>query len=151
MAIEIVEVTNPALLANVADVFDNPVDEQLTAEFVSDPRHHLVVALDGNLVVGMCSGVHYVHPDKPAELWINEVGVAETHWRRGIGRQLVEKMLGVGRRLGIAQAWVLTERSNVAATALYASVPGSEPPEDCVLYAFNIPEAESRTAASEQT
>ncbi len=148
MAIEIVEVTDPALLTNVADVFDNQVDKQLTAEFVNDPRHHLVVALEDELVVGMCSSVHYVHPDKPAELWINEVGVAETHKRQGIGRQLMEAMLEIGRRLGIAQAWVLTERSNLAATALYASVPGSQPPEDCVLYAFDIPKAESSAAAS---
>ena len=53
------------VLQNVApDVFDEPVLDQWAREFFQDPRHHLVVALDGSLVVGMASGVHYVHPDK---------------------------------------------------------------------------------------
>ena len=66
-----------AVLDRVADdVFDYPIDPRWTAEFLADRRHHLAVALDGDLVVGMASAVHYVHPDKPPELWINEVGVA---------------------------------------------------------------------------
>jgi hypothetical protein len=60
----------------VEGVFDNPIDPLWRAEFFADPRHHLAVAIDGDLVVGMASAVHYVHPDKPPELWVNEVGVA---------------------------------------------------------------------------
>jgi len=47
-----------------------------------DPRHHLVVAVE-HVVVGFCSAVDYIQPDKPPELWINEVGVAPTPqpWR----------------------------------------------------------------------
>jgi hypothetical protein len=59
-----------------AGVFDHDVDPALASEFLRDPRHHLVVAIEDGSVVGFASGVHYVHPDKPAELWINEVGVA---------------------------------------------------------------------------
>jgi aminoglycoside 6'-N-acetyltransferase I len=76
------------VLEHVADdVFDDPIDPRWCAEFFADPRHHLVVALDGDLVVGMTSGVHYVHPDKGPELWINEVGVASTHRGQGLGRR----------------------------------------------------------------
>ena len=64
------------ILDNVApDVFDNAVDTRWTREFLDDPRHHMIVALDGDLVVGMVSGVHYVHPDKAPAMWINELGV----------------------------------------------------------------------------
>ena len=56
------------VLSNVApEVFDGPVDPRFTAEFFADPRHHLAVVLEGDLVVGMASGVHYLHPDKPPE------------------------------------------------------------------------------------
>ena len=72
-----------------AGVFDHDVDPDLTAEFLRDPRHHLAVALEGTLVVGFASAVDYVHPDKPRELWINEVGVAPSHQRQGIGRRLL--------------------------------------------------------------
>jgi ribosomal protein S18 acetylase RimI-like enzyme len=129
MAIEI-RVLRPgddAVLMNVApEVFDNPVDPDLAHEFLADPRHHIAVALDDRRVVGFASGVDYIHPDKPAELFVNEVGVAATHQRRGLGKAVLRALLEVGRSRGCRTAWVLTDRSNVAAMALYGSVGGSE-------------------------
>jgi ribosomal protein S18 acetylase RimI-like enzyme len=114
-------------LAHVAaDVFDNPVDPDLASEFLTDPRHHIAVAIDDGLVVGFASGVHYVHPDKPAELWVNEVGVAPACRRRGLGRRALALLLAHGRSLGCASAWVLTDRDNTAAKALYAAAGGVE-------------------------
>jgi ribosomal protein S18 acetylase RimI-like enzyme len=114
-------------LARVAaDVFDNPVDPDLASEFLNDPRHHIAVAIDDGLVVGFASGVHYVHPDKPAELWINEVGVAPGYRRRGLGQRVLMALLAHGRALGCVTAWVLTDREDPAARALYAAAGGVE-------------------------
>jgi aminoglycoside 6'-N-acetyltransferase I len=92
MAIEfrILGPADPAVLDRVANgVFDNAVQPALAREFLDDARHHLAVALDGGIVVGFVSGVHYVYPDKPTELWINEVAVAPTHLRRGLAQALL--------------------------------------------------------------
>jgi GNAT superfamily N-acetyltransferase len=87
-----------AVLDNVdADVFDHPVDPRWAAEFLIDRRHHLAVAILDGQVVGMASAVHYVHPDKPPELWINEVGVAASQRNQGIGRRLLAALFGRGR------------------------------------------------------
>jgi aminoglycoside 6'-N-acetyltransferase I len=107
-------------------VFDNEINPRWTAEFLADPRHHLAVALMDDRVVGMASAVHYVHPDKPPELWVNEIAVAQSHQRRGIGRQLLQALFARGRALGCSEAWVGTERDNVAARRLYAAVGGKE-------------------------
>lgn len=116
-----------ARLGDVApDVFDGPVDPRWAAEFLADERHHLAVALDGGRVVGMASAVHYVHPDKGPELWINEVGVTPSHRTRGVGTALLEALFERGRARGCAEAWVLTEEENEAARRLYASVGGKE-------------------------
>jgi len=117
------------VLERVADgVFDNKVDARWTSEFLADPRHHLAVAVDGDEVVGMASGVHYVHPDKPPELWVNEVGVAPSHRRRGIGKLLLRALFAHGRTLGCTEAWLGAEESNVAARRLYGAVGGAEAP-----------------------
>lgn len=127
------------VLSRVApDVFDLPVDERLTAEFLRDPRHHIAVAVDGDLVVGFASAVDYVHPDKPAELWINELGVTPTHRNRGVARALIELLFGVGRRRGCATAWVLTERENVPAMRLYQSCGGDEAQDETVMFSFEL-------------
>ena len=114
------------LMSVAAEVFDKPIDARLTKEFLEDPRHHIAVAIDGGLVVGFASGVHYIHPDKPTELWINEVAVAPTHRRSGLGKAVIRALLEVGRAHNCKVAWVLTDRSNVAAMALYSSVGGTE-------------------------
>jgi len=115
------------VLDNVAgEVFDHRVDPALAREFLADPRHHLVVACAGSTVVGMATALHYVHPDKPAELWINEVGVAPAYRCRGIGTRLLEALFEHGRALGCHEAWLGTEESNPAARRLYAKVRGRE-------------------------
>ena len=139
MAIEIrvLAARDADVLANIEpDVFDGEVNTRWTAEFLADERHHLVVALDDGRVVGMASAVHYVHPDKAPELWVNEVGVAESHQRQGIGRRLLESLFAHGRELGCTEAWVLTEDSNAAARGLYASAGGVESP--ALMYSFPL-------------
>jgi len=132
---------NEEILERVApEVFDKPVNQAWTAEFLNDPRHHLAVALDDGLVVGMASAVHYLHPDKPTELWINEVGVAPSHWRRGLGQALVNALLQVGRELGAKEAWVLTERDNTAAINLYQSTGGVNEADDTIMFTFYLNE-----------
>jgi ribosomal protein S18 acetylase RimI-like enzyme len=130
------------ILTHVApEVFDHKIDVRWATEFVADPRHHLVVAIDGGLVVGFASGVHYVHPDKPPELWVNEVGVAPTHQGQGIGRKLMEALLAHGRSLGCQEAWVLTEYTNTAARRLYASVGGVDASDPTLMVTFYLDEA----------
>jgi ribosomal protein S18 acetylase RimI-like enzyme len=113
-----------------ADVFDNPVSPDWTRVFLADPHHHLVVAIDDGIVVGFVSGVHYLHPDKAPQLWINEIGVAPTHQGRGIGNALMARMLDIGRDRACTMAWVLTDRSNAAACALYRALGATEGADD---------------------
>jgi aminoglycoside 6'-N-acetyltransferase I len=125
------------MLDRVADgVFDHAIDPRWSAEFFADPRHHLIVAIEGGVVVGMITAVNYVHPDKAPQLWINEVGVAPSHRRRGIGRRMLDAMLAHGRALGCTEAWLGTEEDNLPARRLYESVEGSAEP--FVLYSFRL-------------
>jgi GNAT superfamily N-acetyltransferase len=132
-----------AVLQHVApDVFDGPVDVRWSAEFLADPRHHLAVAVDeaieGGQVVGMASALHYVHPDKAPELWVNEVAVAPAHQGRGIGRQVLQALLAHARGLGCREAWVLTSYGNAAARRMYAAAGGIEDQEAPLMISFDL-------------
>src|SRR5271169_1983888 len=83
------------VLSKVAPgVFDHDMVKRITAEFLADSRHHIVVATEDDLVIGFASAVHYIHPDKPVpELWINELGVAPTHRNKGLAKQLLTRLL----------------------------------------------------------
>jgi len=126
-----------SVLDRVADqVFDEAVNAAWAREFLADPRHHLVVAIDEDTVVGFASAVHYVHPDKAPQLWINEVGVAPAYHRRGIGRAVLAAMLHRGRSLGCTEAWVLTEQDNTPARGLYQALGGAE--SECIMYTISL-------------
>lgn len=127
------------ILTRVApEVFDRGVNPNWTAEFLNDPRHHLVVAINEGVVVGFVSAVDYIHPDKPRELWINEVGVSPTHQGHGLGKRLMDEMLKVARSRGCVEVWVLTDRSNVPAMRLYTSAGGMEKSPDSVMFEFDL-------------
>ena len=128
----------PVLDRLAPDVFDETIEPRWCAEFFADPRHHLVVARSDGSVVGMASAVHYVHPDKPPQLWINEVGVSPSHRRQGVGRRMVERLVQLATELGCTEVWVLTDADNVAANRLYASAGADVPPAQSVMYTIPI-------------
>jgi aminoglycoside 6'-N-acetyltransferase I len=140
MEIRILRAADAGVLATAApDVFDDPLIPGASAGFLSDPRHHLVVAIDAGVVVGFVSAVHHVHPDKPApELWINEVGVAPSHQRQGIARAMLHTMLEHARGLDCREAWVLTDADNAPARRLYASIDGARESEAHVMFTFPV-------------
>lgn len=139
MTIRLLGPDDASVLDRVAPgVFDDEVDARWTAEFFNDVRHHLAVALDKGQVVGMASALHYVHPDKPPELYINEVGVAPSYRNQGVGRGLLKALFAHGRTLGCAEAWLGTERTNGAARRMYAAVGGEEEAEDTVIVWFDL-------------
>jgi ribosomal protein S18 acetylase RimI-like enzyme len=128
------------LAAVAAGVFDNDIDKRAVEEFLSDSRHHIAVATEEGLVVGFASGVHYIHPDKPPELWISEVAVAPKHQGQGLGKALLSMLFEAGRHAGCAEAWVLTDRANVPAMRLYSSLGGKD--SDQVMFSFSLTASE---------
>jgi aminoglycoside 6'-N-acetyltransferase I len=66
------------------------------------------------------------------------VGVAGGHRRRGIARRLLGALLAHADALGCREAWVLTERDNLPAMALYESTGGREAPDDVVMFSFGV-------------
>lgn len=130
---------NPSLLQNVADdVFDYPVNFSYLTSFLACPRHLMLLAVEGTVVIGMVSAVEYFHPDKPAQMWINELSVTPAHQNQGIGRALIREILSIAREKGCVAAWVGTENSNVAANRCYASVDNADPTQQFVLHEWNL-------------
>jgi ribosomal protein S18 acetylase RimI-like enzyme len=127
------------ILNNIApSLFDKAIDPALCNEFLNDPRHHIVVAIEKDVVIGFVSAVHYIHPDKPAELWINEVAIAPGYRERGIAKDILHSMFRVGAELGCKEAWVLTDRSNIAAMKTYSSVGGEEYEKEMTMFTFYL-------------
>ena len=120
--------TDLQLLVDIGDeLFDYPVKESLASEFLHDPRHLMMLAIEGPKPIGMASGLVYVHPDKEPSLFIDEVGVVDTKQGDGVGTELVKQLVDVAfKKYGCLEAWVLTDKSNVGAQKAYKRAGGEE-------------------------
>jgi ribosomal protein S18 acetylase RimI-like enzyme len=114
------------LLAVEDGLFDNPIDATQAEAFLSRDDNVLFFAFDGTRAVGMGTGSILLHPDKKPSLFINEVGVCESHQRRGIGKAIVQALLDWARERGLDGIWLGTESDNDAARALYRSLDAEE-------------------------
>lgn len=109
-----------AVLEKVAaGVFDEPVRPDLTRRFLATETYRIVVALDGDLVVGMATGFTHFHPDKDEEFFVNELGTADAYRRRGIAERLLRAILAEAKAIGCSDAWLGTEHTNGPALGLY--------------------------------
>jgi ribosomal protein S18 acetylase RimI-like enzyme len=94
--------------------------------FLSRRQNIVIVAEDDGAPLGFMLAYLLDRADRDQTMMLfYEVGVAESHRRRGIGTKMVEllKQLCVGER--VFKMWVHTNRSNAAAMALYRSTGGA--------------------------
>jgi aminoglycoside 6'-N-acetyltransferase I len=127
-----------ALFDRIAeDVLDGPIDPDLLARYLASPTMHIVLARDGDLIVGFCSGLVHFHPDKPEDFFINELGVA-TGWRRqGIATRLIGATRDLARGLGCRSAWVVAEPTEEA-VGFYRSLGVPQTGTNLAMFTFDL-------------
>jgi ribosomal protein S18 acetylase RimI-like enzyme len=139
MTVEIKRLTtgDEALLEHVAaDVFDEAIDPKLLTAYLAEANHHMIVAIKDSEVVGQIRAVVHKHPDRPDELYIDNLGVTPSLQRQGIATKLLDAMLELGKSLGCAEAWLATEKDNRQAKGFYESY--NTHPETMVFYLFKL-------------
>lgn len=114
-------------------LFDNPLDPAQAYAFLAQGTHEIVLAMGQGQAVGMASGAVMMHPDKPPQFFIMEVGVREAWQRKGIGQALVQRMREIAEGRGCTAVWVATEGDNIPARGLYKSLKAREQ-EHVVVY-----------------
>ena len=136
MAVEIVRLlaSNIEVLNAVAeDVFDGDIVLAQALAYAAAPGHLMLLAIDCDIVVGQIAAVIHHRIDQPSELYIDNLGVTPSRQRQGIARKLLDGVAGLGRSMGCAEAWVVTNTGNFAARALYAE---RAEVETVVMYGF---------------
>lgn len=120
--------------AALADLYHrNPFDRRRAAEVIGDESNVLVVAE----IDGTPAGYGFAHVldrlDGDRALFVYDIATSEPFRRRGVARAIVTSLLELARSAGCTKAFVVTERSNEAATGLYTSLGASAGFDDVVL------------------
>jgi ribosomal protein S18 acetylase RimI-like enzyme len=99
-------------------------------EVLEDERTIFLVAFEDGEPIGFVLAHHLPRRHDPsAKLLVYEVGVAEAHRRRGVGKALLAELARIAKERGIRRGWVLTDDDNEAGMALYRSAGGRDPRE----------------------
>lgn len=118
-----VHTANLSLLDQVApDVFDGEVDPELAERCLADPDRIQLIALQDGLVVGQLLAAFHRHVDKPAECYVDDLGVAPEFQRQGIAARLMDKVAAIAKTEGIDELWLGTESDNAGAQAFYRAI-----------------------------
>lgn len=112
--------------------------EENARQFLLNRMNWLFACIEGERVIGFCYGYELNRlNDIGNMLYIHEVGVLPEYQRQGIGKTMLNSIKASCKLLGICRFFLFTEKSNVAACALYDSVRGVPAHEDDVAYFFN--------------
>ena len=111
---------NSSLLSKVAEgVFDEAVDPERLKRYLGNNLNWMVVAMSDDLVIGQCMSVIHYHPDKPTELYLDEIGTGDAWRRKGVAQALMDATCARADEAGIDEIWLGTEPDNVPARGLY--------------------------------
>jgi ribosomal protein S18 acetylase RimI-like enzyme len=134
----IVPAQTAADIVQAAHLFDAQPRPEAVERFAADQRHHLLLAIEEDAVVGFVSGVEMTHPDKGTEMFLYELAVDVAARNRGVGRVLVGALADLGRDRGCYGMWVLTDDENPAALRAYAAAGGTRERPDNVLFNWSF-------------
>jgi len=116
-------------------------DLQQGDKFLNDPHNALFVAFLKDRAVGFLTANLLQRFDKRgAEVLLYEIGVHEDFRQIGVGKALIKEVKLWAKDAGADEVWVLTNRSNTAAVALYQSMGGGTETKtpDEVMFVFKL-------------
>ena len=97
-----------------------PIDDAALAEFLADSSHYLLLAVENEKVAGSLHGYALRHPyRREPQFFLYGIDVRPACRNHGIGTALVERFILEAQNAGAFEVWVLTNRSNRAAMAMY--------------------------------
>ena len=106
------------------DAFDATVQRDLAARYLADEGHHFLGAyLDGE-PAGVATATEILRPDKPPELFLNELVVLPASRRKGVAGSLLAELKHLAADRGCEAIWVLTEEDNEGGMATYRAAGG---------------------------
>ncbi|MFZ1042061.1 MAG: GNAT family N-acetyltransferase [Anaerolineales bacterium] len=141
--IELIRKVDAIFINQLNNLFDEGTewDSQQGEKFLKDSNNVLFVAFLENQAVGFLTANRLQRFDKRgAEVLLYEIGVREDARQKGIGKALIREVKLWAKEAGADEVWVLTNRSNTAAVALYQSMGGkteSATPDE-VMFVFKL-------------
>lgn len=110
----------------------NVADIALMKGFLANESNYLVVAYEDDIPMGFALGYCLPRVDRYKNMmYLHEVGVAEAHQGKGVGKAIMNETVRICREEGYMEMFLITGKDNPPAVRLYTGtggVPGDDEP-----------------------
>jgi ribosomal protein S18 acetylase RimI-like enzyme len=114
-------------------------DDQQGIRFLANKDNVLFIAYWDGVPAGFLTAYRLQRFDnRKAEVLLYEIGVSESFRRKGIAKTLIEEVKKWAIEVEADEVWVLTNKSNEAGMALYASGGGVTENDDEQMFVYKI-------------
>lgn len=117
------------------------VYEENARQFLMNSKNWIFACVQEEQIIGFAYGYELNRLDNQGNmLYIHEVGVLPQYQRQGIGFQILTDIKKLCKLTGICRLFLITQKHNAAACALYEKVGGektADAHDDDVTYFFN--------------
>jgi ribosomal protein S18 acetylase RimI-like enzyme len=111
--------------------------------FISSSQNILLIARKGHDVCGAIRA-HVLprYDDKTAEILLHEIDVLPQYQKIGIATALIHELKRIAKESHVSEMWVVTNKSNEAAMALYNKTGGKIAHDDDVVFVYEKEQCE---------
>ena len=96
------------------------VSTSTTRAFLERSENVLLLACQGDQVIGSLNGYSLIHPDRSSpQFLLYEIDVLPSFQNKGVGQTLVGAFIDLARQYQAFEVWVLTNASNGSAMKMY--------------------------------
>lgn len=122
----------------ISDIKNAAPDDTHTERFLANPMNIFLAALVDGCPARYAMAYELERADaQPNMVFFYEIEVAEPYQKQGIGRALVDTLKSYCKSRNAGKMFVLSDRRNTAARALYAATGGREEYDDGVLVVYS--------------
>jgi len=105
--------------------------------FLSDTSNYFLAFIDNEQILGYALAYTLARYDgRESMMYLHEIEVKESARRKGIGKKLLNEMNNICEQKGFMKLFLITNKSNKPAVALYESLSGEASNDDDIVYTF---------------
>jgi len=106
--------------------------------FLQNPYNYVYVGLIEGQVAGLSFAYRLDTFYSKPKLYLHAIDVLDDYQGRGMGRAIMERMFADGKQDGLEEVFLITQKSNEKAVALYDRCGGITCNQDDIVYDFNL-------------
>lgn len=113
------------------------LNEENVESFLNNKSNYFVAYIEKNIILGFALAYTLQRYDgRESMMYLHEIEVAESSRKQGIGKALLSEMNRICREEDFMKLFLITNKSNRPAIALYESLQGKAYAEDDIIYTF---------------